>query len=248
MTTNTTYRSVFSGQDIDEAIAAMKNSVNGIVIASDFATGGIEKAAAAELTKILHEQVEQIKDPDFLQTLLDQTTDYAKFTDADRIKMDRLTLDFRGGFLNAAARDAFIGSDIVNYVGRELTILFDNGTGAVEFSRWDALNSKWVRINLNAEFDPALIASASASTLFYFDATKFSTMKCVVSVGNATQRHVQELMVVSIGTDVYLSVYGEVGNATLFNASVNRVGNTVNLQITTLLPNLTMTGNRTCLI
>lgn len=248
MTTNTTYRSVFSGQDIDEAISAMRNSVNGIIIASDFETGGFEKAASAELTKILNTKVEQIKDPVFLQSLLDQTLDYSKFSDVDRLKLDRLSLDFRGVFANPASRDASIGSDIVNFVGSEITLLFDNGLGQVEFSRWDALSSKWLRVNLLAEVDPTPITSESTIGLFQFDATKSTTMKCVISVGNATQRQVQEVMVVAIGADVFLSIYGEMGNAALFNTSTNRVGDIVHLEITTLVPNLTVTGNRVCLI
>lgn len=244
---NTTYRSIFSGQEIDEAIAAMKNSVNGIIVSNTF-DGGAEKAASAELAKILKAGIDALNDPANLQSIVDQAPGYSSFTDADRIKFDRTKIDFRGSFLNATDRANTIGLDTDNYLGHEISILFDNGQGSAELSKWNTTTHAWEPVRLSGEVVPIVTTGTTTIPLFHFDATKYNTLKCIVSVGNATQRQVQEILITVIGPDVYMSIYGDVGNATLFNATSSLTAGVAYVNITTLVAGVTVTGKHLSLI
>jgi hypothetical protein len=75
-------------------------------------------------------------------------------------------------------------------------------------------------------------------------------MKCLVSVGtvDGAQRQSQEIMVSYIGNDVYLSIYGDVGNAQLFNVSTNVTDGVVTLSVTTLSANTKVSAKQLAVI
>lgn len=247
---NTTYRSVYSGQEIDEAIAAMKAS-NGLIISNDF-LGGATKAASAELAKILNDRLDDFEDPDTLRVIIDQIPDSNIFTDAHKFKLEGTNGQFKGVFPTIETRNNATAVDSIQYTGNEITLVLDNGLGASEFHRWDFLNAIWKRIKIFGlgEFDTVSMPVAGTIPTFQFSSTRFHTMKCLVSVNtpNNLQRQTQEILVSIIGGNTYISIYGDVGNASLFTASSEVVNDVVSLLITTTIPNLTVSGKQLALI
>lgn len=252
-----TYRSVFSGQEIDEAILAMKNSLDASMIANDY-NGGVLRIASAEIAKDLHQQVVQLQDPEYLRGLLLSISGAAQFTIDDQTKLDYARTDyFRGSYLTKATRDSTTLPEILNYNGDEIAFVVDDGTGLSELSVWDTTQNAWRKAYLSRNFDIVPITSAVASdnVVTTFDASKYSTLKVLVTGTSGTSIQSQEiLMTVSIDTNnvvqnVYLSVYGEVGNDFgLFNIKSSVNGTVVGLVATTLRPSVKVAAQIIALI
>lgn len=251
MATPQKYISVFTGAEIDQAISEMRGALSASLIVNDFTTGGAGKIASAELAKILKQQVDANNLPANIKAQLLSVPNTKVLTDAEYARLNYLTSTtaFRGGFTNAASRAAALTSEYVGYTGNEVTFLVDDGSGdsLSEFSRWDIPSSSWKKIKLYNEggTTPQVVATASTITLLTFRKDRYNTMKALVSVQNsgATSRQVQEVLITFIGADTYISVYNEVGNATnLFTLGSSISGDFVNLTVTTLSANLTVTG------
>lgn len=254
------YRSVFSGREIDEAIASMKNTLSSDLIVNDFTTGGQGKIASAELTKILKSQVDANDDPAHIKSQLLSVPNTHTLNDLEYSTIQELTASssFRGSFVDAAARDVAIANSAVTTAdmkGNEITFLEDDGSGdgLSEFSRWDTSSNSWEKIQLYnlGEVKPQTIAVASSVVLFSYRTEKYNTMKCLVSVCNSTQtqRQVCEVLVTHVGVDTYVSIYSEIGNvSTLFDVSTTIASGLVNLIITTKSPNLTISGKRIAML
>lgn len=246
-----TYRSIYTGQEIDEAIASMKASV-GLIISNDF-LGGQDKAASAELAKTLNDHLTVVDTPDHIANLLSQSAGYIAFTDADQAKLDRTNTSFRGVYADLSSLNSATLSEDLSYTGNEIAVIINNGFGFTEIRRWDASKAVWTKAKLFGvgDFDSVTASVAGQVSTFSFNPGNFSTMKCLISVSNNanTQRQIQEILVTYIGGDTYISIYGDVGNASLFNASagVDGSGNVV-LYITTLSDNLTISGKQLALI
>jgi hypothetical protein len=250
MATPQKYISVFTGQEIDQAIAEMRGALSASLIVNDF-SGGTQKVASAELAKILKGMVDANNLPANIKTQLLSNANTHVLTDAEYSKINYLTrsTSFRGVFTNAAERTAALSSEYTGYTGNEVTFIQDDGSGdgLSEFSRWDTTTSSWAKIRLynTGGTTPTTIVSAGPNNLFSFRKDRYNTMKVLVSVSNSvgSQRQIQEAIVTVIGSDTYISVYNEVGNVSnLYSLSSSISGNNVNLVVTTTLPNLVVTG------
>jgi len=221
------YRSVFTGQEIDEAIATMRASSLGIgLLVNDF-SGGVSKIASAELAKILKTTVDANDEPAHIKAQLMSIPNAKVLSDVEYNRVVNLgnTVAFRGSFANADARATATNTESVGYIGGEITFIADDGSHdhLPEFSTWDWNNSVWRKVQLYNEGGtfPVVVATASATNLFNFKANRYSAIKVLIvsSNGNGTQKQVQEALITHIGTDTYISVYNEVGNANLISLS-----------------------------
>jgi hypothetical protein len=247
-TTQPTYKSVFSGKDIDEAIANMRGALYEALISNDF-LGGIGKLASAELAKILKARIDLIEDPAHLSLLLQNIVGYNNFTDDNKTKLNYINTKFRGVFPDSNTRDLAMLSELSAYTGNEITLILNDSTnkGISYFAKWDAGFGIWVRISTSGLTNPypttVVALAGNVDGIISFDKTLYSAMKCIISVRNsiASVRQIQEVMITSIGADTYISVYGEVGNSSiLFTPYTSIAGNLVKLSITTLQDGLTV--------
>lgn len=250
MTTNTVYRSVYTGQEIDQAISEMRSALSAQLIVNDF-SGGTGRVASAELAKILNANIIANNQPANIKTQLTSIPDSHVLTDAEYSKFNFLgrATSFRGVYNNASDRDTAISNEYANYLGNELTFIQDDGSGdsLSEFSRWDIQSGSWKKVQLyNAGgTKPQVIAAAGATNLFSFRIARYAAMKCLVAVSDATgaNRQIQEVLITYVGTDTYISVYNEIGNSqSLFNLTTSIDPNSVYLVVNTLSANLTVTG------
>jgi len=244
------YISIYTGAEIDQAITEMRGALSASNIVNDF-SGGTTKVASAELAKILKGMIDTNNQPSNIKTQLLSVPDTHVLTDAEYAALGHLgrATSFRGSYNNAAARDTALTSEYVSYVGNEVTFIYDDGSGdsLSEFSRWNPNTLRWEKIQLYnaAGTPPQTIATASAYTLFSYRQARYNTMKALVSVSSAdgTQRQIQEALITYVGTDTYISVYNEVGNASnLFNLTTSIASGYVNLIVNTTAANLVVTG------
>lgn len=247
---NQVYRSVYTGQEIDQAITEMRGALSASLIVNDF-SGGTGKIASAELAKILNANIIANNQPANIKTQLTSIPDSHLLTDAEYSRFNYLTRSsaFRGGFASAAARDTAISSEYTGYQGNEVSFIQDDGSGdnLSEFSRWDMSTKTWKKIVLynSGGTTPSTIATAGATNLFSFRYARYNTMKCFVSVSSAdgTQRQVQEAILTYVAGSVYISVYNEVGNSqSLFTITTALDATNVYLVVNTLSANLVVTG------
>jgi hypothetical protein len=247
------YRSVFTGQEIDEAIASMQGSLNAGLIANDF-NGGVGRIASAELAKTLKNTIDANNTGVNIKTLLLSVPNTKVLTDAEHTRLNFLTstTSFRGSYPSAAVRDAALEDESASYVGGELTFLVDDGSGdeLSEISRWDPGSNSWKKVQLYnaAGASPQLIAAESAVDMFTYRTVRYSALKVLIAAHNIgqTQRQVQEALLTHVGSDTYISVYNEIGNVSnLFNitSSINTSTGIVTVTVNTLAANVTLTGS-----
>lgn len=247
---NQVYRSVYTGQEIDQAIADMRGAVSAALIVNDF-SGGTGKIASAELAKTLHDMIVANDDPNHIKSQLTSIPDSHLLTDAEYTKFNFLgrSTAFRGVFADAATRQTAIQGEYAGYLGNEISFIQNDGSGdnLNEFSRWDITSGSWKKVQLyNAGgLPPQVVAAASATNYLSFRFARYNTMKCLVSVSNAAgnQRQIQEAILTYIAGDVYISVYNEVGNVSnLFTLSTAVDSTNVYLVVNTTQANLSLTG------
>jgi hypothetical protein len=244
------YRSVYTGAEIDQAIADMQGALSAQLIVNDF-SGGTGKIASAELAKILNNSIIANDQPTHIRSQLTSIPDSHVLTDAEYSKFNFLTSSsgFRGRFVNSSARDTALSTEYPGYTGKEISFIDDDGSGdnLSELSRWDVSSGSWKKVQLyNAGGSvPVTIAAAGANNFLSFRFARYNTMKAMVQVSTAdgTQRQVQEAMLTYIHGDVYISVYSEVGNNSgLFSLSTAVDSTNVYLVVTTTQANLSVTG------
>lgn len=244
------YRSVYTGQEIDQAIADMRGALSVNLIVNDF-SGGTGRIASAELAKTLNASIIANDQPTHIKSQLASIPDAHLLSDAEYAQIgytDR-TIAFRGVFATAAARDAAIGSEYAKYKGSELSFLQDDdsGDGLSEFSSWDAVAGVWRKVKLYnvGGTIPQTIATASATNFLSFRFARYNTMKVLVQAStlDGKQRQVQEAILTYINGDVYISVYSELGNNTgLFTLSTSVDSTNCYIVMNTTQANLSITG------
>ena len=246
------YRSIYSGLQLDQAVTQIQNSIPSTSIANDF-LGGTTRVASAELAKTLYTSLNAAITPASIKAILLSNANTNNYSDAEKAKLSTMSSSIMGSFATIAARTSALTP--VNYVGTELSFVVDDGTGRgiSQLSRWDITKNAWViaRLYNVDEFIPTTIATASAVPLYSFDVTKFSLIKVLIACASSdgTSRQIQEVLLSYVGADTYISVYGEVGNnSTLFNLTSSMSGNVVTLTATTSTVNSTIRYKMTDMI
>jgi hypothetical protein len=249
---STQYRSVFSGLQIDQAIAKLQSSVSVTDIANDF-NGGVTRVASAEIAKTLYNTINTAITPANIKAVLLSIPNSNIYTDAEKAKLLSMTSSIMGSFKTVS--DRTLNLNPISYSGTELSFVVDDGNnrGLSQLSRWDITKNKWViaRLYNVDEFTPVVVATASVFSLYSFDITKFSLIKVLISCVDSTgaNRQIQEVLLSYVGSNTYISVYGEVGNtSTLFNLTSSMTGNIVTLSATTSVANSVISYKMTDMI
>ena len=249
---STQYRSIFSGLQIDQAVAKMQSSLSITDIANDF-NGGVTRVASAEIAKNLYTTINNAITPTNIKAILLSIPNSNIYTDAEKARLASMTGSIVGSFKTIADRTQALNP--VAYVGTELSFIVDDGTNRSisQLSRWDITKNKWTiaRLYNVDEFTPVVVASASIFSLYSFDITKFSLIKVLISCVDSTgaNRQIQEVLLSYVGSNTYISVYGEVGNSsTLFNLTSSISGNIITLSATTSTANSVISYKMTDMI
>ena len=236
------YNSIFSGQAIDQAVSNMQNAVTLVDIANDF-NGGTTKVASAELAKTLNTNITTGLSPSNIAAIILSIPNSNIYTTAEKNKLASLSTALTGSYYDVLARTATAPSP-VGYVGTELSFVVHDGTNRnlAQLSRWDISSATWkmARLYNIDEFVPVIVPTASVFPLYSFNKTRFSLIKVLISCVDSAglNRQIQEVLVSFVGTDTYISVYGEVGNSsTLFNLTTSISGNIITLSATTSTTN-----------
>ena len=242
------YSSVFSGTQIDEAIAGMQGAVTGDIIVNDF-SGGTTKVASAQLAVILNNSIIAATTSSNLVSVL-TAGGYPPITTAQYNKLNQISPAFVGSFANPTTRTA--GTNTIPYVGTEISVLVDDATGRSmsQISRWDIPTSAWklLRIYNVDEYPPVPVVTASTVPIYSFSMTQFSFIKLLVCCADSAgvNRQVQECLVTFVGTTPYVSVYGQVGSSsTLFTLSASITGTTLTVSATTSIANTVLSYKMT---
>lgn len=98
MSTPTRYRSLYSGQQIDNLLSSVSSKIDQTYIVNDFQTGGIDKVASAELVKTIWIDLQQFDDPNYITSLILSVPDNNLFTDALKSKLEGSSDLFKGVF------------------------------------------------------------------------------------------------------------------------------------------------------
>lgn len=214
MNTVPRYRSGYTGREIDEILASVKNKLDASSIVNDFEQGGADLVASAELAKILHQDVVRLQDPNYFHEILSQIPDFNMFTDEYKNKLDGIDDRFKGIFLNAADRDANL--ETINFIGGELTFLLDDGSESKlnEWSIWNNLQSRWIKANfVDLGTVPALDITAPGNyELMNADAIKNNTWKICVTYMNVNALYSTEMSIFVHGADVVFTRFNTILN------------------------------------
>jgi len=243
-TVPTKYRSSYTGQQIDRLLGSISSKLDATAIKNDF-LGGEGQVASAELAKILNDQFQQFLDPNFFRDLIQNIPDNNLFTDEDKAKLDAVdNTTYKGVFLNSADRSANLSTS--GFTGKEITFLLDDGEGLQAWDYWDTSTSSWEKAKLVTADELANLTFPTVGTgvLATFDKTERRVGKFVVYGTKVLDFQSFEFLVGTNGTDTFISAFGEVGNAQLFDVDAQVSGDTINVRVTTLTSGVTVSGRR----
>lgn len=239
----TRYRSIFSGQEIDELLSTIQFKLDGFSIVNEFTTGGATRVASAETVKLLKSYIDLLETPDHLKTIMANIEDDNFLTDALYTKLlnsATLTLDqknyvlglsdkFKGSFATAAARNAIITT---NFMGGELTFLLDDGYGYQTLDFWDNNSHSWKKFQLStAAVSVTQLDSLGISPIITFDSNVHSTVKIVITATNTDKLQTKEVLVSSDGVDTYITELANIGNYSLMDVSTDMTGSIVRIRV-----------------
>lgn len=247
MSTSPVYRSIFTGQQIDSILASVKFKLDSSLIVNDY-SGGTDKIASAELAKDLNNQIQSFKDPNYFKNLLLSIPGNNLYTTDEKNKLASLSTQFIGSFPDEATRDSKVVT--TNLVGDELCFVVDSGDQyhTSEWTQWNNSKNSWDRVNLYDLGDntPVPFPTISNAVIASFDSKNHTMMRCVIMAKNATTSQIQivEALVAFDGINTYVSYFGELGNATIFNLYTTLSGTVVNLYASVVIAGSTISVKR----
>lgn len=248
MATPQVYRSIFTGQEIDTILAAVKNKLDASLIVNDY-SGGTGKLASAEIAKDLDGRINAFSDPNYIKTLILSVPDSNIYTTEEKTKLATMSGQFLGSYPDGATRDSKVRTS--SLLGGELTFIENDGTGLGlgGWFKWNNQTNQWEKAPLfdNAEDVFTSVPVAASTIIASFDSTKFSSMRGIVQGKNATNSYVniQEFLMIYDGTNTYISVFGEAGNYhNLFGLSTRIDAGIVSLVAATTVNNTTIRVRR----
>lgn len=228
----TRYRMRYTGREIDEILTSIKYKIDDSSIANDW-LGGFTRVASAELAKTLYEDINQLKDPNYLLELIKQMEGIEFLSDEMKKKIDYMSDKFRGVFATNAERDSKLVT--TQYEGYEIVLVLDAGYGLAAWQYWDGVGRTWVNIEFYdvGNERPVNLNTSASTTIIRVDTTKYNCMKAIIMVIRATDIMSSELVVtVSQDKDVYYAVGPITGNNTrLFTVDCAMVGNFLEVRI-----------------
>lgn len=243
-TTPSKYRSSYTGAEIQRLLSSISSKLDSTVIRNDF-TGGTDVVASAELAKILNDQFQQFLDPNFFRDLVASIPDNNLFTDADKAKLESVdNTTYKGVFLTPTDRNTNLPT--TGFTGKEVTFLLDDGSGLQSWDYWDTATNTWKKAKLVStdEIENITFPTVGTGTLSTFDRTEKRAGKYLIYATKGLDFQAYEFLAGTNGTDTYISAFGEVGNAQLFNVAANISGNNVNITVTTLTTSVTVSARR----
>lgn len=243
-TAPTKYRSSFTGSQIDRLLSSISSKLDASVIKNDF-TGGANLVASAELAKQLNFQIERVLDPNYFQELFLSIPNSNLFTNADKSKLDAVdNTTYKGVFTNPTDRSTNLTT--TGFVGKEVTFLLDDGSGLQSWDYWDTISGSWKKAKLisSDELANQTFPTVGTGTLATYLKTEKRIGKFVVYAYKNTDFQGYEFLVGTNGTDTFITAYGEIGNASLFDVDATISGNTINVRVTTLTSAVTIAGRR----
>lgn len=250
-----TFRSAFTGQEIDEILTSIRFKIDSTSISNEFETPGNavneKKIASAELANILNKKITDFSNPEFLKEILEQIDDFNIYTDADKQKLTDLNTQFKGTYGTVASRNVAL-SDPTKLINGDLTLILDDGTGLQAFQYWDISTQKWVTAKLIRLGDTASVTVDAPAIINFtgIDIQKYKTVKFIMTVNSGNDIHTKEvLMTYSYlnGGEVYCVTHSDmVSGVPLFNVGSAIAGVTLNLVIETLVDNCTISAKKVC--
>lgn len=244
MTAPTKYRSSFTGSEIDRLLASISDKLDASVIKNDF-TGGVNLVASAELAKQLNFQIERVLDPNYFKQLFLQIPDSNLFTNADKFKLDAVdNTTYKGVYATPADRSTNLSTS--GFTGKEITFLLSDADGLQSWDYWDTGSGSWKKAKLVTadELADQTFATVGTGIVASYAIADKKFGKFLIYATRSTDFQGFEFLVGTNGTDTYISSYGEVGNAALFDVDATITSGTVNVRCTTLTSAVTVRARR----
>lgn len=243
------YRSVYTGQQIDELLTAIKFKVSTNAVSNTFSDVGDplnkEKVSSAELSNILNERMANIENPEFLKTIIDKIDNSNIFTDGHKDKLEGLSDKFKGVYANKPVRDTELDTD--TYTGGELCLLLNDGEGAQAFQYWDANTNKWksantIYTNVSGDVKLPTIGTATFHTI---DKTLYNTCELTVVGMKSSSVHTSKILVTVVGSEIISCKYADLWNTNpLYTTNITVSGNEIVLGVDTLLAGVTIRAKK----
>lgn len=243
------YRSIYTGQQIDELLTAIKFKVSSNAISNMFSDVGDplnkEKISSAELCNILNERMSNIENPEFLKTIIDRIDDSNIFTDAHKDKLEGLSDKFKGVYTSKPVRDSEINTN--TFIGGELCLLLNDGGGAQVFQYWDANTNHWktantVHTNVSGSVTLPTIGTVTFHTI---DKSVYSTCELTVVGTKASSIHTSKILVTAIGSEIISCKYADLWNTNpLYTTNITASGNEIVLGVDTLTAGVTVRAKK----
>lgn len=243
------YRSIYTGQQIDELLTAIKFKVSSDAISNAFSDVGDplnkEKISSAELCNILNERIANIENPEFLKTIISKINDSNIFTDAYRNKLDGLSDKFKGVYANIPARDSEISTS--TFTGGELCLLLNDDEGAQSFQYWDANTNKWetfntVRTNVSGNVTLPTIGTITFHTM---DKSIYRACEITVVGVKTSSVHTSKILVTVAGNEIISCKYADLWNTNpLYTTNITMSGNEIVLGVDTLAAGVTVRAKK----
>lgn len=241
------YRSKYTGPQIDEFLAGVQHKIDKSIITTDIEEGSPDRVPAASITKNLHERVLLLNDPNYFLQLFLSIPDNNTFTDAYKLKLDNLNTQFKGVFNNDTDRADNL--DTSNFLGGELTLVLNDGSGFQRYDFWDNLTAGWksAKFIKDGSTDPVFVPFAATIRFSAIDITKFSSCKYLITVEVGTAIKTVEVLACSNGLDSFTSISNQVGTTIetwndLMEISSSLEGTELILNVTTKISDTVVSG------
>ena len=249
-----TFRSAFTGQQIDEILTSIRFKVNETAISNEFSAPGNnvneKRVASAELANILNKKINDFGNPEILKQILEQIENSNIYTDEEQAKLADLNDQFKGTYSTFFARNTAL--DPAKLVNGDVTLILDDGYGLQAIQYWDVATLTWQTAKLIriGDVEPVTLTSAGIVNFTGIDIQKYKTAKFIMTVNRGNDIHTKEILMTytpSNGGDVYCATHSDlVSNVPLFNVGSSISGSILNLVIETLFGSSTIAAKKIC--
>jgi hypothetical protein len=214
----TRYRSIYTGAEIDQKLNSVDDKIDSSIISVDVTEDSVDKIPASSVTANLNQRITQLNDPNYFLQLFLELPNSNIFTDAYKDKIDGINAQFKGVYATIADRTNNL--DTTNFLGLELTLIIDDGSGFSRFDYWNNQTNGWSIANFfkDGSQDPLSVPVPATVRFAAITLANATACKFFVNIKVGSQIKSMEILANSDGTNSYLIVTNVVGtNPTIYD-------------------------------
>jgi len=218
------YQSIFTGQQIDERLNDVVNKVS--ISTLEKSLDGGEGSQTIGVSAYALKALKEYTDERFKIFTGESASEYVPFTQTLYDRVYQNNWYFQGIFENATLRDASIvpGVDTEHFIGVEMCILNDNGSGEKVIQRWNVGIELWEDF-ITGFYAPTNTEIPFSGTIPIGSFTFPFTKSALFFVSGLSDSGTQQSLILSViydGTDSYMTTFAELStnNTPWFSVSI----------------------------